>query len=149
MDTSIESAKILIIEADGGELARLTAAVHAAGYEVYAYQSAEEAIGKVAELLPDLILVGACKPPGDGRMLGSRVELLETLRPWALPMVVLTDPAGRNRGVLRIDPDDLPTLYTAGAADCLSRSASVAELYGRLQVHVRCGRLALQMENDA
>lgn len=137
MDPNTAPAKILLIESDAAERARLCSVLCCAGFAPHAYASTEEAVDNVPSLLPDLILLGACAGgPGD-RRLHSRQALLEMLRPWLIPMIVFRD--GRQ--------DKLLALLEAGAADCLSRRASAAELRARLQAHLHFSRLALQVED--
>ena len=80
--------KILMVDDDEGFLLAAARILEAAGYEVTQAQSAEEARSRLAEGLPDLILLDVIMPGEDGFTFADNVAKDDTLS--KIPVVLVT-----------------------------------------------------------
>ena len=78
--------RILIIEDEMGILQLLTLVLKREGYEVHTCQSGRDAIAKIKQVRPHLILMDVMLPGLDGRALASIMEQDEDLN--AIPVII-------------------------------------------------------------
>ncbi|MBZ0299136.1 MAG: response regulator [Anaerolineae bacterium] len=124
-------AVILIVD-DEIQIRRfLRITLEANGYHVYETETGHEALTKVSQLRPDLIILDLGLPDIDG------MEVLRRLRDWTkTPVIVLS--------VRDADRDKVAAL-DSGADDYLTKPFSVDELMARVRV---AQRHALAESND-
>jgi two-component system KDP operon response regulator KdpE len=116
-------ARILVVD-DEVQIRRfLRISLEAHGYVVDEVAFGKEAITKVAQLRPDLIILDMELPDMDG------LEVLKAIREWTkTPVIILS--------VRDSDRDKVATL-DAGADDYLTKPFSVEELMARIRVAQR------------
>lgn len=118
--------RITIIEDDESirELVRVT--LEAFGYEVLAYESAEEALAAIREQTPDLAVFDVMLPGMDGV---TAVRQLRTDPKYVtLPVLMLTAKGSETDKVIGLD---------AGADDYLTKPFGVLELAARIRSLLR------------
>ncbi len=130
------TARILVVEDEPAiqELVALNLAQ--AGYEAALAASAEEALERIREALPDLVLLDWMLPGQSGIELARRLRADE--RTKRLPVIMLT-----ARGA---EEDKLRGLET-GADDYVTKPFSMKELQARIKAVLR--RRAPEMTDDA
>ena len=116
-------AKIVLAEDDKLISASLCDALTAAGYEPHPAYDGEEAVAKVKEVMPDLVLLDIMMPKLDG--ISVLWELKADPNTAKLPVIVLT-----NIG----DVDTISKIVEAGATDYLLKSdQSVDEIIQKVK----------------
>lgn len=121
-------AKILVAEDDKLISNSMVTALTENGYEVHAAYDGEEAVAKVKELNPDLLLLDIMMPKLDG--IGVMWELKAGEDTAKIPVVVLTNMA---------DMETISKIMEAGGTDYLLKSdqsidsiiSKVKEVLGR------------------
>ncbi|MCC7262637.1 MAG: sigma-54-dependent Fis family transcriptional regulator [Candidatus Latescibacteria bacterium] len=125
-----ESARILIVDDEPFNIDLLEQELEDQGYQTCAARSGEEALARVAEYQPDLVLLDWMMPGMAG------IEVLRRLRAepqWrALPVIMVTARASTRDKVAGLD---------AGADDYLTKPIDDAELGARIRAMLRIARL--------
>jgi sigma-B regulation protein RsbU (phosphoserine phosphatase) len=127
MDETIPVTRNSILVVEDDELVRdaLVAALQHHGYDVVAATTGSEALARLAEGLPDLVLSDVNMPDLDGFALLARVR--EDARTRTVPFVFLT---------ARGDEDDLVRGLGLGADDYLRTPVAIPELVARVRSKV-------------
>jgi two-component system KDP operon response regulator KdpE len=121
----MSSRRILLVDDDPGILQSLARELQAAGYDVVAAASAEDARALFRSERPDLVLTDLAMPNHDG------FELIASIRAQAeLPILVLSV---RGSDVDKVRALDL------GADDYVTKPFSVPELLARVRAQLRRG----------
>lgn len=118
-----EGAHVLIVD-DEAQIRRfLRISLETNGYRVYEVENGQDAIARVAQSRPDLVILDMGLPDMDG------LEVLKRLREWTnTPVIILS--------VRDADRDKIAALDT-GADDYLTKPFSVEELLARIRVAQR------------
>ena len=103
--------KIVVAEDDKLLSASLCDALKSEGYEITPGYDGEEALGKIKEVMPDLVLLDIMMPKMDG--LSVLREVRASAATATIPVIVLT-----NLG----DVDTISKIVESGAADYLLKS---------------------------
>jgi cellulose synthase/poly-beta-1,6-N-acetylglucosamine synthase-like glycosyltransferase/CheY-like chemotaxis protein len=113
-----------VLVVDDEEVNRLNSAqvLRGAGYHVTLASTGEEALARVAEATPDLIVSDVRMPGLDGFALVARLRALPSTR--AIPLILITD---------TLNPNDAVTGLNLGADDCLARPLHMGELVARVR----------------
>jgi adenylate cyclase len=132
------SARILVVDDQPANVKLLEKLLMATGYEVVTAASGQDALAKVAEQSPDLVLLDVVMP----KMSGYEVcrALRQDPRTALLPIVMVTalDPAEeRVKGI------------ESGADDFLSKPINQAELLARVKSLLRIRELHRRVEEQA
>lgn len=114
--------KILIVDDEPDIVEMLKSYLNKKGYESLAAHSGKEAL-KLAEHLPDLILLDINMPGTDGLEVCRRIRRLVTC-----PILFLT---------ARIEDTDKITGFAAGGDDYIVKPFSLAPLEARISAHLR------------
>ncbi|MGK5094007.1 SpoIIE family protein phosphatase [Deltaproteobacteria bacterium TL4] len=103
-------------------------------FKIYTANNGQEALEKIEEHKPDLLLLDVMMP----RMTGFEVciKVREQYNATQLPIILLT---AKNQ------VDDLLEGFDSGANDYLSKPFSKSELLARANTHIRLSELTLQM----
>ncbi len=120
------SARILVVDDIAANLRLLEARLNAEYYEVALASSGPEALAKVTEWAPDVILLDVMMPGMDGYEVCRRLKASPVTA--EIPVVMITalvDPAERVRGL------------EAGADDFLSKPVDHPTLFARLRALLR------------
>ncbi len=118
-----QRTKVLIVDDEHAIRRFLRTSLDAHGYEVHEAATGEDAILRVVNVQPDLIILDLSLPGIDG------IEVTRRLRDWTdTPIVILS--------VMDQDTDKIEAL-DAGADDFLTKPFSVGELTARLRVAMR------------
>ena len=129
------SATILVVEDEPSIQELIAASLRLAGHRVLRADSAEEAIVRVSETLPDVVLLDWMLPGMNGLQYARRLRSEERTRD--LPIIMLT---------ARSDELDKVAGLEAGADDYLTKPFSPRELQARIKAVLR--RRAPQMTED-
>jgi len=121
-------ARILVVDdvADNVEILRMR--LSSLGYEVMVAEDGEQALAKVREALPDLILLDIMMPKIDGLEVVRRIKADPAL-PF-IPVILVTAKAG---------PKDVVAGLDAGGDDYLVKPFAFSELLARLEALLRRG----------
>lgn len=114
---------ILVVDDEPQLLRALRASLPAAGYEVITAQNGEEALGKIKQEMPDLIILDLVMPGISGLDLCRQVRTFS-----AVPIIVLSAKGGDQSKV---------TILDAGADDYVTKPFSLDELLARIRVALR------------
>jgi two-component system KDP operon response regulator KdpE len=137
---------VLVVDDEPQILRALQTSLRAAGYEVEAAASAQEALAKAAARPPDAVILDLVLPDGSG------TEVCRELRRWSTaPIVVLS--------VVGDEPEKVAAL-DAGADDYVTKPFGIDELLARLRAGLRravtpsgpvleIGELMLDLEKHA
>ena len=120
------AAKILIVEDEDALVTLLTYNLEAAGYEVAAVKSGDEALLAIEEEQPDLVILDWMLPSLSGIEICRQIRAGNATR--ALPVIMLTargEEADRLRGL------------ATGADDYIVKPFSVAEVLARVKTLLR------------
>ena len=129
------SATILVVEDEPAIQTLVAACLQNAGHQVVRADTAEEAIRKVNEILPDVVLLDWMLPGMSGIQLARRLRGDE--RTHDLPIIMLT---------ARGEEHDKIAGLEAGADDYLTKPFSPRELLARIKAVLR--RRAPQMTSE-
>lgn len=115
--------RILVVDDEPQILRFLKPALAAAGYEAIGAATAAEALRRIAEAAPDLVLLDLGLPDRDGK------EVIGEMRAWSqAPVIVLS---ARDREAEKIAALDL------GADDYVNKPFGVGELLARIRSCLR------------
>ena len=120
------SATILVVEDEPAIQTLVAACLQNAGHQVVRADTAEEAIRKVNEILPDVVLLDWMLPGMSGIQLARRLRGDE--RTHDLPIIMLTARGEEHDKIAGLD---------AGADDYLTKPFSVEELLARFRATLR------------
>ena len=129
------SATILVVEDEPAIQTLVAACLQNAGHQVVRADTAEEAIRKVNEILPDVVLLDWMLPGMSGIQLARRLRGDE--RTHDLPIIMLTARGEEHDKIAGLD---------AGADDYLTKPFSPRELLARIKAVLR--RRAPQMTSE-
>jgi two-component system, cell cycle response regulator len=130
-----ETALILVVDDNPDNLEIISTRLRFRGYEVSLAERGEEAIAKVHEEAPDLILLDIMMPDMDGYEVARRIRAESDL-PY-IPIIVVT---------ARDSTEDKVTGLDAGADDYLTKPINFPELEARVRSMLRIKRLQDQLE---
>jgi two-component system, cell cycle response regulator len=130
-----ETALILVVDDNPDNLEIISTRLRFRGYEVSLAERGEEAIAKVHEEAPDLILLDIMMPDMDGYEVARRIRAERDL-PY-IPIIVVT---------ARDSTEDKVTGLDAGADDYLTKPINFPELEARVRSMLRIKRLQDQLE---
>ena len=117
--------RILVVDDERQITRMLRTALQSAGYEVTIASNGVEALSRLAEQTPELIITDLAMPEMNG------VELTEAVRRSSeIPILVLSVRDGESMKVRALD---------AGADDYVTKPFSMPELLARVRVHLRRG----------
>jgi two-component system, cell cycle response regulator len=126
---------ILVVDDNPDNLEIISTRLRFRGYEVVLAERGEEAIAKVQETDPDLILLDIMMPDMDGYEVARRIRALDDI-PY-IPIIVVT---------ARDSTEDKVTGLDAGADDYLTKPINFPELEARVRSMLRIKRLQDQLE---
>lgn len=116
-------SRILVVDDEPQIRKALSVTLRAAGHDVDAVGSGEDALTRVAGSHPDAVILDLGLPGIDGQ------EVIEALRGWTdVPIVVLS---------VRGEESDKVAALDAGADDYVTKPFSMGELLARLRVVLR------------
>jgi two-component system, cell cycle response regulator len=130
-----ETALILVVDDNPDNLEIISTRLRFRGYDVLTAERGEEAITKVHEDTPDLILLDIMMPDMDGYEVARRIRAEDDL-PY-IPIIVVT---------ARDSTEDKVTGLDAGADDYLTKPINFPELEARVRSMLRIKRLQDQLE---
>ncbi|MFC1934153.1 HD domain-containing phosphohydrolase [Chloroflexota bacterium] len=116
-----EKAKILVVDDEDGNLRLLEAMLSPLGYEVILASDGEDALAKVKETSPNMILLDTLMPKIDGFEAVRRLKEDEATK--AMPVVMMT---------AQSDVEDRLKALEAGVDDFLTKPVDEAELRARV-----------------
>ncbi len=121
-----DPARILVVDdvADNVEILRMR--LESLGYEIVVAEDGEQALAKVAETLPDLILLDIMMPKIDGLEVVRRLKADPTL-PF-IPVILVTAKAGQKDVIAGLD---------AGGDDYLTKPIDHGALVARVRAMLR------------
>lgn len=128
---------ILMVEDNALQRRQIEAQLQPLGHRVITAANGQEALDRLQEVLPDLIIMDAVMPSMDGF---KACEMIKgDPRTAAVPILVLT----------ALSRDAKDRSYAAGADDFLRKPANTLLLQVRVQTHLRLRALSLQAANPA
>jgi len=128
----------LILVVDDHKLSRelLESYLENAGYDTITAKNGQEALGKLAEASPDLVLLDIIMPVTDGYEVCRRIK--ENPKTFLLPVIMVT---GLE------DFDAKMKALSLGADDYINKPISERELLMRVKNHLRIKQLTDELEN--
>src|SRR5262245_9443162 len=131
-----DPARILVVDdiADNVEILRMR--LSSLGYEVMVAEDGEQALAKVREQLPDLILLDIMMPKVDGLEVLKRLKADATL-PF-IPVILVT---------AKVDPKDVVGGLDAGGDDYLGKPVEHGALVARVRAMLRIKALHDQVQD--
>lgn len=126
---------ILVVDDNPDNLEIISTRLRFRGYDVALAERGEEAIAKIKESEPDLILLDIMMPDMDGYEVARRVRAEKDL--GYIPIIVVT---------ARDSTEDKVTGLDAGADDYLTKPINFPELEARVRSMLRIKRLQDQLE---
>ena len=136
MDRPEPAGRVLVVDDNAQARELLRAALAAEGYAVTLTQGGEEALTKVAEEVPELILLDINMPGLNGYEVCSRLKGAEATR--LIPIIFLTSMS---------DLEDKLRGIEVGADDFLTKPFRKVELLARVKSLLRVKRLNDRLEN--
>jgi two-component system, cell cycle response regulator len=130
-----ETPLILVVDDNPDNLEIISTRLRFRGYDVAVAERGEEAIAKVYESAPDLILLDIMMPDMDGYEVARRIRRQQDLA--YIPIIVVT---------ARDSTEDKVTGLDAGADDYLTKPINFPELEARVRSMLRIKRLQDQLE---
>jgi two-component system, cell cycle response regulator len=130
-----ETPLILVVDDNPDNLEIISTRLRFRGYDVEVAERGEEALAKVHEANPDLILLDIMMPDMDGYEVARRIRAEEDLA--YIPIIVVT---------ARDSTEDKVTGLDAGADDYLTKPINFPELEARVRSMLRIKRLQDQLE---
>ncbi|MBV8501806.1 MAG: EAL domain-containing protein [Paucibacter sp.] len=137
VDDLPEQPKVLLVDDDEVNLLMTAAALRERGFQIVEAQSGQEALDKVAEWSPDIIVLDALMPGLDGFETCTRLHALPGFD--ATPVLMLT---GLD------DEDSINRAYQVGATDFFVKSTQWSLLAGRLRYLLRSSRTRIELERS-
>jgi len=127
--TTIERARILVVDDDEGLLKTLAWILKDKGHEVIPVSESVELLPRMAEVRPDLLMLDIMMPKVDGLQLLEQVKSDDRWRD--LPVLMISS----------MSPEDgTVKALSLGASDFISKPFRVKELIARVDAHLRTGR---------
>jgi len=130
--------RILIVEDDPATVELMEAQLHGEGYSVDSVRDGEEALQRVSQARPDLVLLDIMLPKKNGFEVCKEIKSGEETR--AIPVIMVTalkDMESRVKGI------------AAGADDFLSRPMDKSELLARVKSILRISRLHGELARES
>jgi len=118
---------VLAVSEAAGTLDALHGTLSAGGYVVLDAPGAEEALRHCGRIVPDIMLIDAGLPDGEGYALCRRIKSMPSWR--HVPVVFMTDLA---------DTAQIGRAYANGANDTLSKPLRLPEVVARLITQIDC-----------
>src|SRR5947209_5517407 len=117
------SSRLLIVDDEPQIVRALTPAMAAAGFEVGAAASGEEALGRLASEPNDIVILDLGLPDIDGK------EVIQRVREWSdVPIIVLSARDLESEKIAALD---------LGADDFVNKPVGVGELLARIRAVLR------------
>ena len=126
----LKDARILIVDDVPANIGPLRQPLEGVGYQVLFATSGEDALGLLADLVPDLILLDVMMPGIDGFETCRRLKAEEATA--AVPVIFLT---------ARDEAADIAAGFAVGGADYIVKPFKKEEVLVRVQNHLERGRL--------
>jgi pilus assembly protein CpaE len=120
------AAEILIADDDASTLRTLSHALEREGYKVHMAQDGAEALDKVEECHPDLLILDVVMPQVDGHEVCRRIRRKPELS--RMPVIILTAQSSQDEKV---------RFFDAGADDYMTKPFHAPELLARIKVLLR------------
>jgi len=136
-DDLLEHTKVLLVDDDEVTLLLTAAALRERGFDITEARSGAEALNKIAEDAPDIIVLDAIMPELDGFETCTRLRALPGFD--ATPVLMLT---GLD------DEDSITRAYQVGATDFFVKSQQWSLLGGRLRYLLRSSRTRIELERS-
>lgn len=127
---------ILIVENNAIDARILLDVLEAAGYRTLATKSGEDAIAKLTEVVPDLILLAVMLPGIDGFEMCDRIQSNPTTQ--EVPIIFIT---------ARSDAEDKVKGLNLGAVDYITKPFQPAEVLARVQLHLKLRQQTQQLKH--
>ena len=119
----MSNVKVLVVDDEDAIRRFLRVALASQSYTLFESASGQEALSRVAENKPDLIILDLGLPDIDG------IEVTRLLREWTqIPIIILSVRGSESDKIAALD---------AGADDYLTKPFSVGELLARLRAALR------------
>ena len=134
-ESADDSALILVVDDNPDNLEIISTRLRFRGYDVALAERGDEAIQKVHQESPDLILLDIMMPDMDGYEVARRIRAEEDIA--YIPIIVVT---------ARDSTEDKVTGLDAGADDYLTKPINVPELEARVRSMLRIKRLQDELE---
>ncbi len=131
-------ARILIIEDDPAAVELMRAQLHGEGYSVDSASDGDQALERVRETEPDLVLLDIMLPKKNGFEVCRQIKGRKAKR--SIPVIMVTalnDMESRAKGI------------AAGADDFLSRPVDASELAARVRSLLRISRLHEELAEES
>ena len=139
MERSTRKARILVVDDHEDNIELLRARLEARGYEVDGATDGQQALDKVNEVCPDLILLDVMMPKMDGMEVARRLKarIANKELPF-IPIIMQTALDSTENKVEGLD---------AGADDYLTKPINFAELEARVSSKLRIKALQSELES--
>ena len=134
-DTSIEGARILIVDDVPANLRILSDALESKGYRIQAATDGETALKIIEAGIPELVLLDVMMPGLNGYETCRRMKKMPGME--HIPVLFIT---ALN------ETEDIVEGFEAGGMDYLTKPFSEAEVHARVSTHLRVGRLTRALE---
>ncbi|MBW4442637.1 MAG: response regulator [Plectolyngbya sp. WJT66-NPBG17] len=131
-----EQNLILIVENNAINARILADVLEAAGYRTLATKSGEDAIDKLTEVAPDLILLAVMLPGMDGFEICDRIK--SSPKTQEIPIIFIT---------ARSDAEDKVKGLNFGAVDYITKPFQQEEVLARVQVHLKLRQRTQQLKD--
>ncbi len=122
----MKPATLLLIEDDRDQAMLVVEMLRASGFRLLVATTAADGHARALSQLPDLILLDAGLPDGDGRLLCRRLR--DDARTADIPVIMLTAQSEQEAKRAGFD---------AGASDYVTKPFDAPELIARIRVHLR------------
>jgi two-component system sensor histidine kinase ChiS len=135
--TASQPPRILIVEDDPKNIELMEAQLHGEGYSVDSARDGEEALARLSQAVPDLVLLDIMLPKKNGFEVCKKIKSDAETR--AIPVIMVTalnDMESRVKGI------------AAGADDFLSRPMDRSELVARVKSILRISRLNKELAQE-
>jgi len=127
---------VLIVDDQPGNLSLLHDALDESGYTVLVATSGEQALTRVAQGLPDIVLLDAVMPAMDGFEVARRLKADSATA--AVPIVFMTG---------LTDTEHVVAAFAAGGIDYVTKPIKPKEVLARIAAHMHNARLQRQARN--
>jgi len=127
---------VLIVDDVPDNLSVLHDALDESGYTVLVATSGEQALARVAQALPDIVLLDAVMPGMDGFEVARRLKASAPTA--AIPIVFMTG---------LTDTEHVVAAFAAGGVDYVTKPIKPKEVLARIAAHVQNARLQHQARN--
>ena len=127
---------VLIVDDQPGNLAVLHDALDESGYTVLVATGGEQALERMAQALPDIVLLDAVMPGIDGFEVARRLKASPATA--AIPIVFMTG---------LTDTEHVVAAFAAGGVDYVTKPIKPKEVLARIAAHMQNARLQRQARN--